>query len=203
MAELNNTTTEPTSTITEPVTEPVTTQEGAPSEPKGEPFRQFQTEEDFNKFVKSESMKRVNELYKELGVTNKDDIKNLIAYKSQFEDMSNKYTSLEKEYNDYKTSTATLQEENNKISRDLILQRLNISDEQDTREDFISSVEALSQRKNISFEDAAKEFAQRHPDYIANSLTKVKIGGEKSPVKEAQLSGVEQAFRKHNPWFKG
>ena len=78
---------------------------------KIEPYKTFNTQEDFDKFMKSESMKRVNELYKELRVNSKDELK---AYKNSFEELNN----LKASYDDVNTSKTALEEQLETLKKD-------------------------------------------------------------------------------------
>jgi len=180
MDELNNVSiTDETSTTSTEAPQVESTAENV-----NEPYKIYNTEEDFLKEVKSNSQKRIAELYKELGVESKEQLKEALEIKVKYDELSNNYNTLSQEYNDYKTKTSETIAVNEKLSRDLVLTQLNISTDEQTREDFITSVEALSQKKEITFEDAAKEYLERHPDFVENRfLSNLKIGGEKSATK--------------------
>lgn len=180
MEELTNvSTTEETST-----TEVEAPKVESTAENINEPYKIYNTEDDFNKEIKSNSQKRIAELYKELGVESKEQIKEALEIKGKYDELFNTYETLSKEYSDYKTKNSEIIATNEKLSRDLVLTQLNISTDEQTREDFITSVEALAQKREITFEDAAKEYLERHPDFIENKfLNNLKIGGEKSATK--------------------
>lgn len=170
-------------------TETTSTTDSAPNvestaETINEPYKIYNTEEDFNKEIKSASQKRIAELYKELGVDSKEQLKEALEIKGKYDELSNNYSTLSQEYDDYKTKNSETIATNERLSRDLVLTQLNISTDEQTREDFITSVEALSQKKEITFENAAKEYLDRHPDFVENRfMNNLKIGGEKTASK--------------------
>lgn len=157
---------------------------------KIEPYKTFNTQEDFDKFMKSESMKRVNELYKELGVNSKDELK---AYKNSFEELNN----LKASYDDVNTSKTALEEQletlkkdNKNLQNELILNQFNINRE--NAEDFM----VLAQSKVSDSKDllaACEEVVQQYPYFKNNTVKEIfKIGSPKSEEVKRDLTADEK-----------
>lgn len=168
------------------------------------PFKIYNTEADYDKDIKSLSMKKVNALYTELGIKSKDEIIAALELSKKYTELETNYNAIKDEYEKYKADTSSTLETNTALNRELVMTKLNISDDKDTRADFISSVEGIMTRKNISFEEAATEFSQKYPAFKKNILddSPVRIGVDKSRETTAPSSGVEKAFAKLNSWYK-
>lgn len=200
MDEMTNVnTTETTSTTEEaPKVESTVETETSPY------YKYFETEADFKKFEKSASQKRVSELYKELGVESKEQLKEMIGYKAQYEEIFGKYNAMSEEYAKYKSDNEAALQERENLSRQLTLSKLGITDNEEMREDFIMAVDALSVKKDMTFEKAAEDYLSRHPEFKDVSFRNgLKIGSEKSSISEDLEDGVTKAFKKNNPWYKG
>ena len=193
--------------VKQPVEE-TTTDEASNSETttntESTPFKIYNTEADYDKDIKSLSMKKVNALYTELGIKSKDEIIAALELSKKYTELETNYNAIKDEYEKYKADTSSTLEANTALKRELAMTKLNISDDKETREDFRSSVEGIMTRKNISFEEAATEFSQKYPTFKKNILddSPVRIGVDKSRETTAPSSGVEKAFAKLNSWYK-
>ena len=193
--------------VKQPVEE-TTTDEASNSETttntESTPFKIYNTEADYDKDIKSLSMKKVNALYTELGIKSKDEIIAALELSKKYTELETNYNAIKDEYEKYKADTSSTLEANTALNRELVMTKLNISDDKEIREDFISSVEGIMTRKNISFEEAATEFSQKYPTFKKNILddSPVRIGVDKSRETTAPSSGVEKAFAKLNSWYK-
>lgn len=170
-----------------------------------QPFRVYNTEEEYSKDIKSISMKKVNELYKELGIKSKEESITAITNAKRVEELENNYKTLSDEYEKFKTDSESKSKENEALSRQLVMNKLNISDNKEVQEDFMTAVEAIMTKKNISFEEAATEFVEKYPTFKKSILdnSPVKVGAEKSNLSDDPVSGVEAAFAKLNrSWYK-
>lgn len=190
-------------TVDESTTTTVATTSETTTDTETAPFKIYSTQEEYDKDIKSLSMKRVNALYTELGIKSKDDIKVALENSSKFSQLESEYATLKEEFEKYKASSEASSKERDNLSKQLVMTKLNISDDKDTQEDFLAGVENLMARKNIGFEDAATEYVNKYPVFrksiVANS---VKIGVDKSGDSDEPISGVEKAFAKINTWYK-
>lgn len=155
------------------------------------PYRTFATEEDFNKFIKSESMKRVNELYKELDVKSMDELKTFkessklySELKSSYDDLNTSKTSLEEQFNSIKT-------ENDSLRNSLLINRLGVNEE--LSKDFLT-LAASKMDENTSLEQAAESVLQLYPYFKNNTVKDIfKIGSPKSEDIKRDMTDDEKA----------
>jgi flagellar biosynthesis/type III secretory pathway protein FliH len=153
--------------------------------------------------MKSESMKKVNAIYKDLNVKSLDELKELISFKEKYTELDGKFTALSDEYGKYKSDNEAVIKEREDLTKQLALSKLGITEDKDMREDFIMAVEALASKKEMTFDKAAEEYISRHPEFKNVSFRNgLKIGSEKSGVSEDLEDGVTKAFKKANPWYK-
>ena len=161
------------------------------AEGNNEPFMIFNTEDDYNKFIKSESQKRVAELYKELGVQSKDELK---AYKES----ATEYNTLRESYDTLNTSNGELQERFNELSKnytdlqnELLITEFGINKEQ--AEDFL----ILAKSKvsdTVDLKKACEDVVTAYPYFKENSVRDIfKIGSPKSEVIEREMTSDEMA----------
>lgn len=176
--------------------EEITAEEVNNSEPttegsNKEPFKIFNTEDEFNKFIKSESMKRVNELYKELGVTSKEEIK---AYKES----SLEYNSLKNDYDNISSSKTELETKFNELSKnyedlknDLLIQEFGIN--KDNASDFLTLAKSKV-NDTVDLKKACEEVVTLYPYFKENSVKDIfKIGSPKSEVIHREPTDDETA----------
>jgi len=161
------------------------------AEGSNEPFMIFNTEDDYNKFIKSESQKRVAELYKELGVQSKDELK---AYKES----ATAYNTLRESYDTLNTSNGELQEKFNELSKnytdlqnELLITEFGIN--KDNANDFL----ILARSKvsdTVDLKKACEETVTAYPYFKENSVKDIfKIGSPKSEVINREMTSDEQA----------
>lgn len=176
--------------------EDVSTTEKAPNtdataEGTNEPFMIFKTEEDYNKFIKSESQKKVAELYKELGVNSKDELR---AYK----EAATEYNTLRESYDTVNTSKTELEDKFNALTKDyidlqneLLITEFGIN--KDNSEDFLT----LAKTKvsdTVDLKKACEMTVQMYPYFKENSVKDIfKIGSPKSEVVNREMTTDEVA----------
>lgn len=187
MTEERNETVE--ETTAEEVSNSETTQEN--NSEVVEPYKVFNTQEDYDKFLKSESMKRVNELYKELGVSSKEELK-------AFKESSAEYNALKSSYDEVNTSKTeledkikTLEADNKNLRNELIINQFNIDKE--NAEDFMILAQSkVSEEKDIM--KACEEVVQQYPYFRTNTVKDVfKIGSPKSEEIQREMTADETA----------
>ena len=185
-----------------------TTENVAPSnETTGESndtvYKVFNTEDELKKFEKSSGQKRISQLYKELGVESIDQLKGFIDTANKYHDLESKYTEMESKYKEYEAAIEASSKEKEALNRQLVLNKLNISDDKEIQDDFIAGVNNLMTRKNIDFESAASEYAAKYPMFRKSIVNdSIKIGVDRTNSNEEPISGVEKAFAKLNSWYK-
>lgn len=161
------------------------------AEGNNEPFMIFNTEDDYNKFIKSESQKRVAELYKELGVNSKEELK---AYKES----ATEYNTLRESYDTLNTSNGELQDKFNALSKnytdlqnELLITQFGIN--KDQAEDFL----VLAKSKvsdTVDLKTACENIVQQYPYFKENSVRDIfKIGSPKSEDIHREMTADEQA----------
>lgn len=155
------------------------------------PYKTFNTQDEYDKFIKSESMKRVAELYKELGVQSKDELK---AYK----DAATDYNTLKDSYDAVNTSKAELEEKINALTKnyndlqnELLITEFGIN--KDQAEDFL----ILAKSKvsdTVDLKKACEDVVTAYPYFKENSVRDIfKIGSPKSEVINREMTSDEQA----------
>ena len=154
------------------------------------PYKIFNTQEDYDKFIKSESMKKVAELYKELGVQSKDELK---AYKNS----ATEYNALKDSYDTLNTSKGELEnkfnvltKQYNDLQNELLITEFGINKEQS--EDFL----ILAKSKvsdTIDLKKACEEVVTAYPYFKENSVKDIfKIGSPKSDVINREITDDEK-----------
>ena len=143
-----------------------------------QPFKAFESEEEFSKFTQSISSKAKGEILKEIGGSNVNEIKDIMSKGKQYDEINEKYTSIESKFNEVKTVNGQLQEK-------LILTKFNIAD--DFKDEFLTLAKAkVNDEVNI---DAASQLAF---DKLVKTFFKegnkhsIKIGGDSSKVTETE-----------------
>ena len=89
-------------TVDESTTTTVATTSETTTDTETAPFKIYSTQEEYDKDIKSLSMKRVNALYTELGIKAKDDIKVALENSSKFAQLESEYATLKEEFEKYK-----------------------------------------------------------------------------------------------------
>lgn len=145
------------------------------------------TETELNKRIQSASSKAKNELMKELGINSVKDFQDL---KTNYETAINTKTSLEENIN-------TLNQEKNKLSEDLLLTKLGVSEEY--REDLLTLAKSKVDNEH-SLEDVSKSLLEKFPQFKATKET-IKMGTEKAEIKQ-DTPPVDTELSKRFPWLK-
>lgn len=155
------------------------------------PYKTFNTQDEYDKFIKSESMKRVAELYKELGVNSKEELK---AYR----DSATEYNTLRESYDTLNTSNGELQDKFNELSKnytdlenELLITQFGIN--KDNANDFL----ILAKSKvsdTVDLKKACEETVTAYPYFKENIVRDIfKIGSPKSEVIEREMTSDEMA----------
>ena len=145
------------------------------------------TETELNKRIQSASSKAKNELMKELGINSVKDFQDL---KTNYETAINTKTSLEENIN-------TLNQEKTKLSEDLMLTKLGVSEEY--REDLLTLAKSKVDNEH-SLEDVSKSLLEKFPQFKATKET-IKMGTEKAEIKQ-DTPPVDTELSKRFPWLK-
>ena len=145
------------------------------------------TEVELNKRIQSASSKAKNELMKELGINSVKDFQDL---KNNYETAINTKTSLEENIN-------TLNQEKNKLSEDLILTKLGVSEEY--REDLLTLAKSKVDNEH-SLEDVSKSLLEKFPQFKGVKET-IKMGTEKADIKKDKPPVDDEMARKY-PWLR-
>lgn len=131
-----------------------------------EPFRTFNTEDEFKRYIQSEKSKAKNDLLKELGVQGVSEFSNLKStYEKAIED--------KKEITDNLTR---LQNENTALNEKNILLELNVDDR------YADDTLTLARSKvsdTVNLKDAVEEVLKKNPNW-KNNTTGIRIGIEKT-----------------------
>ena len=140
-------------------------------EPVNTSYKVFDTEDDYNREMKSTSSKAKYEMLKELGAKNLDEVRGkfteLEAVKSELANLDSIRSELE-----------TTKLEKQKVSEDLIVTKLGVKEE--SRDDFLVLAKNKLGDFDNSLEDAAKSILDKYT-YFSNSdvIAQTKIGVEK------------------------
>ena len=155
------------------------------------PYKIFNTQEDYDKFIKSESMKKVAELYKELGVQSKDELK---AYKNS----ATEYNALKDSYDTLNTSKGELEnkfnvltKQYNDLQNELLITEFGINKEQS--EDFLILAKSKVS-ETVDLKKACESIVQQYPYFKENSVKDIfKIGSPRSEEVNREMTTDEVA----------
>ena len=145
------------------------------------------TESELNKRIQSATSKGKNELMKELGISSVKDFQDL---KTNYETAINTKTSLEENIN-------TLNQEKVKLSEDLMLTKLGVSEEY--KEDLLTLAKSKVD-ENHTLEDISKSLLEKFPQFKGVKET-IKMGTEKAEIKQDKPPVDEEMARKY-PWLR-
>nr|DAF20222.1 MAG TPA: Major capsid protein [Caudoviricetes sp.] len=159
-----------------------TTEEASKTETTTEdstkPFKIYETEEEYNKDLKSASMKKVNDMFKELGVSS---IAELKAYKESaqlFNQKNDEFELLKSGNEELKKSFNELSEENNQLKNELLLNKFGIDGS--NANDFLTLAKSKV-NETKSLEEACSEVLEKYPSFRSTNIqTLFKIGSPKS-----------------------
>nr|DAH82884.1 MAG TPA: Major capsid protein [Caudoviricetes sp.] len=142
------------------------------------PFKIYNTEEEYNKDFKSASMKRVNEMFKELGVSSMNELK---AFKQSVEllnQRNSEYDSLKNEKDELEIKASNLSEENTNLKKELLLNKFGIDGS--NADDFLTLAKSKV-NETKSLEDACSEVLEKYPSFRSTNIQSMfKIGSPKS-----------------------
>ena len=144
------------------------------------------TESELNKRIQSATSKGKNELMKELGISSVKDFQDL---KTNYETAINTKTSLEENIN-------TLNQEKVKLSEDLMLTKLGVSEEY--KEDLLTLAKSKVD-DNHTLEDISKSLLEKFPQFKGVKET-IKMGTEKAEIKQDKPP-VDEEMAKRFPWL--
>lgn len=145
------------------------------------------TEAELNKKLQSASSKAKNDIMKELGINSIKDFQDL---KTNYETAINTKTSLEENIN-------TLNQEKTKLSEDLLLTKLGVSEEY--REDLLTLAKSKVDNDH-TLEDVSKSLLEKFPQFKGVKET-IKMGTEKAEIKQ-DTPPVDTELSKRFPWLK-
>lgn len=160
------------------------------------PYKVFNTQEDYDKFIKSESMKKVADLYKELGVKSKEELK---AYKES----ATEYNALKESYDTVNTSRTELEDKFNALTKkyndlenELLITEFGINKEQS--EDFLILAKSKV-NDTVDLRKACEGIVQQYPYFKENSVKDIfKIGSPRSEeIKRDITEDEKQQLRKY------
>ena len=150
-----------------------------------QPFKAFESEEEFSKFTQSISSKAKGEILKEIGGSNVNDIKQVLEKGKQYDEINNKYVDIETKYNSVLT-------EKEQLTTDLIVTKYNIAD--DFKEEFLTLAKAKV-NDDVDLQTASQQvFDKVGKNFIKEKLP-VQIGGGKQPKSEPTNEAMAK-FRK-------
>jgi ribosome-associated toxin RatA of RatAB toxin-antitoxin module len=135
-----------------------------------QPFKAFESEEEFSKFTQSISSKAKGEILKEIGGSNVNDIKSVYEKGKQFDDINEKYTTIKSEY-----ETALTDKEN--LTADLIVTKYNIDDEY--KDEFLTLAKAKIS-DDVDLQTASKQVFDKLGKNFTKTPNSIKIGGNKT-----------------------
>ena len=145
------------------------------------------TETELNKRLQSASSKAKGELLKELGINSVKDFQDL---KTNYETAINNKTTLEE-------SISTLNQEKTKLSGDLMLTKLGVSEEY--KDDLLTLAKSKVD-ENHSLEDISKSLLEKFPQFKGVKET-IKMGTEKATIKQDKPPVDDEMARKY-PWLR-
>ena len=143
------------------------------------PFKTFDTQEDYEKAIKSEASKQKLEWMREVGVTSVDEFK---ATKSKYDEATKNYDQVVKERND--------------LSDKLLVRELDVSD--DFANDLLTLAKA-NVSKDKDLKTAASEVLGKNPSWKVSRTQAIKRGTEKAaptqPITDDKLGS-------RYPWLR-
>ncbi len=148
-----------------------------------EPFKVFNTEEDYNKIIQSASSKAKGEILKELGINSVNEFKEQFEKVEQFKELSQELT-------DIKTKVDNLVEEKLKLESIVLSSRYPMSEEASRMFAELVSVK----RGDRDLIEVADEVYNTMQSGFKHMPTKVVFGAERAP--EEPKNEVLRAFEK-------
>lgn len=158
-----------------------TTQETGGEETK-QPFKAFETEDDYNKTIKSERSRAKKEVLDELGIKSINEAKTSLS----------KSATLETELNETKTKYQTLEQ-------DYHLSKVGVKDEY--KEEVITLAKAKV-NDETTFDKALETVVQKMP-FVTGKLFQTQVGGEQGQHEEDGEKTLADQLSKKYPWIKG
>jgi chaperonin cofactor prefoldin len=137
-----------------------------------QPFKAFETEEEFSKFTQSLSSKAKGEILKEIGGSNVNEIKDIMSKGKQYDEVNGKYVELETKFN-------SVISEKDKLQTDLILTKFNIAD--DFKDEFLTLANAKV-NDEVDLQTASQQVFEKLGKNFIKETKPLKIGGDKTKV---------------------
>lgn len=163
----------------------------ATAEGNNEPFMIFKTEEDYNKFIKSESQKKVAELYKELGVQSKDELKGYKEAATEYNTLKDSYDTLNTSKGELENKFNVLNKQYNDLQNELLITEFGIN--KDNSEDFLTLAKSKVS-DTVDLKKACELTVQMYPYFKENSVKDIfKIGSPRSEEINREITEDEKA----------
>ena len=146
------------------------------------------TEAELNKKLQSASSKAKNDIMKELGINSIKD----------FQDLKATYETAVNDKNILEENIKTLNQEKTKLSEDLMLTKLGVSEEY--RDDLLTLAKSKVDNAH-TLEDVSKSLLEKFPQF-KSTKEQIKMGTEKANIKDTVIPPTDSDLVRRFPWLK-
>lgn len=161
---------------------------------------EWKNSEEFKKAIQSASSKAKNEIIQSLKKHGFNNLNDVQAFKESYKKLNKLVEDSNALKTDYEKKINDLNERNESLNQELILKKLNISDEY--KDDFIKFSKVLTNEEK-SFDQAAQEVVEKYSFFKSVDTNKTvsnpKIGVS---ANKAQTDSKNESFLKRYPWLR-